>query len=254
MELNFKHNNKDIIKAVNFIKKWTPSKDNNAKNPAEDALWHIQQMERFLGILKREPEAVKELMDCDFHVKNRPKGLPSIDKVYKLLKADYVKRCGDYGRMINQYRVIVDLWNEINMMDAHIYAASTENPKSIKGFEAGIETSAWKIISGIGPRFWKKLDSHSKYNDYENYGKNSFSGHPFFDNKHPEVPASVKQYRMFVYLGRNVTQRPLFAVLHIFHSTGNVMDDIKKIPNDWTPVYVNVPEVAQKVEPETEAK
>ena len=100
MEINLKKDNKEIFKAVEFVKKWTPNPDNSEKNPAADALWLKGRILDFLKQIKHEGTAVKQLLDCDIRIPHTVKGLPSIDKMYKLLKADYQKR-GDHDGKVS---------------------------------------------------------------------------------------------------------------------------------------------------------
>jgi hypothetical protein len=243
MEINLKKDNKELFKAVEFVKKWTPNPDNSEKNPAADALWLRGKVFDFLKQIKQEGIAVKQLLDCDIRIPNTVKGLPSIDKMYKLLKADYQKKCDHYGKFIRKYDAVADIWNGINQIDAHLFAATKEDPTSDKKFESGIEKDTWKRVGKFDQKFWDKLDSHSKYNDYHNYGAQCAVKHPEYDTKNPEIKLGkiFTHYKVLAYLGRNVTQRPLFSVLKIFNTTGNFFDDMKKLPKDWKPIYVCIP-------------
>ena len=254
MELNLQKDNNLTFKAVEFIKTWKPGSDNNAKNPSEDALWRRDRVKDFLRTIGRESEAVKELMDCEVRINNRPKGLPSLDKVYRLLKQDYQKKTSAYGNTIKKFHLVVDIWNEINKLDGHIYASTLNYPKDHKHFEEGIETSAWKRVSGIGSDFWKKLDSHSKFHDYETYGKKCVNTHPLMLDDKTAVPKDCPFYCVFAYLGRTVNQRPLFSVLQIYGTSGDFLDDMKKLPKGWIPIYVNIPVVKRDTRPDNEAK
>ena len=56
-------------------------------------------------------------------------------------------------------------------------------------------------------------------------------------------------------IGMEIASKPWIAEIYLQDGTDTMSyQHAAEIPNDWTPVYVNVPEVAQKVEPTTEAK
>lgn len=247
MEININNYTRQLA-AVDFIKQWKPNPSNSAKNPADDIAWRAEKIRDMLKLMDSEAEAVKQLLDCDVQIKNRPKNLPSIDRVYGLLKADNAKRRNHYNRIINTFQDRFDVWSEVNQMDAHIYAATLDrftDKKQENRFEPGIENyKLLKRIDNTDESFWKKLDEHTKYHDYQAYYNKRLVKHEAFNPEVDKLPDGANSYRVFAYLGRMTdSHRPLFAMLYITHSTGDIKADLSKLPSKWKPIYIALPQV-----------
>ena len=172
MVINLKDFTKQLA-AVDFIKRWKPNPNNSAKNPADDVAWRAMKVRELLDDADCQAESVKQLLDCDITIKNRPKRLPSIDRVYRLIKADNEKKRNHYNHILASFQNRFDVWSEVNQMDAHIWVATLDrftDEKQAKRFQKGIEKyDDFKRIDDTDEEFWKKLDEHTKYHDYQNY-------------------------------------------------------------------------------------
>lgn len=247
-DVHFNDLNAKKIAAVDFIKRWKPNPNNTAKNPGDDVAWRAMKVRDLIKDNEDEAESVKKLLDCDIQIKDRPKKLPSIDRVYGLLKADNEKKRQRFNRILGTFQDRLDIWSEVNQMDAHIYLATLDqfaDEKQAKRFESGLEKyDVFKRIDHTDEVFWKKLDEHTRFHDYQDYYNKRVVNHQTFDFEKDKLPNGARYYRVFTYLGRMTgSHRPLFAVLYINGSKGDIRSDLAKLPKSWIPIYVALPQL-----------
>lgn len=236
------------IKAVNWIRDWTPNPDNDAKNPHDDVVWRMDKIREFLGKLKAECDGVKSLLDAKVTINPRPAVLPKITKIYDLLCADYKKHTFDLRNRVRFYKEVLDVYNCVNVMDGHIYAASQAEPSRLKHYESGIEKDTWKVVgdsyANLRPLF-ASLDKNNR-TDYIDYYNRCLVKHPLLES--PVIGEDT--YSMLMYLGRAKTgNRPMFQVVRVKNTTGNLKKDLEQLPKNWVPIYVkfNTPKQNQIV-------
>ena len=238
MRLNLEKPEKQMS-YLRYVKEWRPEEDNKAKNPGEAAVFKSGKIRELLDNDKLQCEALKKLMDCDLKVNPRVKNLPSVERLYKLLCQDNTAKSIRYGRMLRKFREVNNIWNEVNIIDGHMYAATTEEPWKLKHYEPGIESDKWLVIDEKrGGECLAKLNKANK--DYGDYLIKRFMKHPKLGDNTLDIQPN-QLYRMLTYVGKTkYGARPLFLVLYIEHSSGDFKKDLSKLPQEWVPLYVNV--------------
>ncbi len=238
MKLNLEKPEKQMS-YLRYVKEWRPEEDNKAKNPGEAAVFKSGKIRELLANDKLQCEALKKLMDSDLKVNPRVKNLPSVDRLYKLLCQDNKEKAERYGRMLRKFREVNNIWNEVNILDGHMYAATTEEPWKLKHYEPGIESDKWLVIDEKrGGECLAKLNKANK--DYGDYLIKRFMKHPKLGDNVLELQPN-QPYRMLTYVGKTKHgARPLFLVVYIEHSSGDFKKDLAKLPQEWVPLYVNV--------------
>lgn len=238
MKLNLEKPEKQMS-YLRYVKEWRPEEDNKAKNPGEAAVFKSGKIRELLANDKLQCEALKKLMDSDLKVNPRVKNLPSVDRLYKLLCQDNKEKAERYGRMLRKFREVNNIWNEVNILDGHMYAATTEEPWKLKHYEPGIESDKWLVIDEKrGGECLAKLNKANK--DYGDYLIKRFMKHPKLGDNVLELQPN-QPYRMLTYVGKTKHgARPLFLVVYIEHSSGDFKKDLSKLPQEWVPLYVNV--------------
>jgi len=232
----------NLSKSLNYlraVKEWQPEADNTAKNPYEAAVFKAGKIRELLADDKEQCEALKRLMDSNVSVNPRVRNLPSIDRLYNLMCKDHERKVTNYGRLLCKFREICNIWNEVNIIDGHMYAATTEEPWQLKHYEPGIESDKWLVVDQErGGECLAKLNAANK--DYGEYLTKRFLKHPKMDKNGIELQPN-QPYRMLTYVGKaKCNNRPLFLVIRVEHSTGDFKKDLSKLPQTWVPLYVNV--------------
>jgi hypothetical protein len=251
MKLNLENPVKQLA-YLRYVKEWRPEEDNKAKNPGEAAVFKAGKIRELLANDKLQCDALKKLMDSDVKVNPRVKNLPSIDRLYKLLCQDNTEKADRYGRMLRKFREVNNIWNEVNIIDGHMYAATTEEPWKLKHYEPGIESDSWLVIDEKrGGECLAKLNKNNK--DYGEYLVKRFMKHPKLGDNGLDIQPN-QPYRMLTYVGKTKHgSRPLFVVVYIVHSSGDFKKDLSKLPQEWVPLYVNVMSMPNR-KPPVEAK
>ena len=224
---------------LRYVKEWRPEEDNKAKNPGEAAVFKSGKIRELLANDKLQCDALKKLMDSDMKVNPRVKNLPSIERLYKLLCQDNRDKVERYGRMLRKFREVNNIWNEVNILDGHMYAATTEEPWKLKHYEPGIESDQWLVIDEKrGGECLAKLNKANK--DYGEYLLKRVMKHPKLGDNALDIQPN-QPYRMLTYVGKTKHgARPLFLVVYIEHSSGDFKKDLSQLPQEWVPLYVNV--------------
>ncbi len=245
MKLNLENPAKQLS-YLRYIKEWQPEEDNKARNPGESAVFKAGKIRELLANDKAQCDAVKRLMDSDVSVKPHVKNLPSIDRIYKLMCKDHVRKVSEYGRMLARFKEVCNIWNEVNIIDAHMYAATLEDPRQIKQYEPGIETDQWVIVD-----YDRGGDCLAgiKNSDYHHYCIKCYMKHPKIGENGLALQPN-QPYRMLTYVGKTKhVNRPLFLVVYIEHSSGDFKKDLSKLPQEWVPLYVNVMKFPNRKKP-----
>lgn len=251
MKLNLENPVKQLA-YLRYVKEWQPEEDNKARNPGEAAVFKAGKIRELLANDKLQCDALKKLMDSDVKINPRVKNLPSIDRLYKLLCQDNTEKADRYGRMLRKFREVNNIWNEVNIIDGHMYAATTEEPWKLKHYEPGIESDSWLVIDEKrGGECLAKLNKANK--DYGEYLVKRFMKHPKLGDNGLDIQPN-QPYRMLTYVGKTKHgNRPLFVVVYIVHSSGDFKKDLSKLPQEWVPLYVNVMSMPNR-KPPVEAK
>lgn len=236
MKIDMKGPSKQL-RHLRYIMEWLPSTGNGAKNPYDDAVWKARKIRELLADDKDQCEALKRLMDSEISIKPRVKNLPKLERLYKLMKQDHVRMEKSYGRMLSKLKEVCNIWNEINIIDGHMYAATTDDPSKFKLFEKGIESDKWVVVDyERGKACLAMLNN----DDYHQYLLKCYARHPKCGGNGVELQPN-QPYRMLTYVGNTKSgNRPLFLVVYIEHSSGDFESDMKKLPHTWVPLYVNV--------------
>lgn len=229
-------------KSLNYlraVKEWQPEPDNSARNPYEAAVFKAKMIRQLLADDKDQCQALKRLMDSEVSVRPRVRNLPNIDRIYKLMCKDHERKVSNYGRLLRKFSEICAIWNEVNIMDGHMYAATTEEPWQLKHYEPGIESDSWLVVDQErGGECLAKLNASNK--EYGEYLTKRFLKHPKIDKDGVQLQPN-QPYRMLTYVGNaKCCNRPLFLVVRIENSSGEFNKDLSKLPNTWVPLYVNV--------------
>lgn len=238
MKLNLENPTKQLS-YLRYVKEWKPEEDNKAKNPGEAAVFKAGKIRELLANDKAQCEALKKLIGVDVSMTPRVRNLPPIDRLYKLLSKDNADKAGRYGRMLRKFREVNNIWNEVNIIDGHMYAATTEEPWQLKHYEPGIESDKWLVIDEKrGGECLAKLNEINK--DYGEYLVKRFMKHPKLGDNVLDIQPN-QPYRMLTYVGKTKHgNRPMFLVVYIEHSSGDFKKDLSKLPQNWVPLYVNV--------------
>lgn len=230
------------VKAINFVKNWKKKPDVPASSAKEDAIWHIKKISALIDNDERQCSAVLQLLNSRVTIDPRPKNLPSVERVYKLLKKDHTRTVNKYGKMIAFYKEVLNVINEMNLIERQFDLNQclrniqwlVYNRKAVEKVNDKLLNTNKEANRYIASRLEEMASAHTEFSIESNMLKQ-------ITDESLGCKSYMTRFSLFINAGFTATKhRPIFMILNIRSTDGDVMRYISNLPSSWNVLFIRL--------------